>query len=87
MRDGVTQHVLQRGGDALEDISVELIAGAGHPKLQPRLFARLRRGRPHDPAKTRCGAAKRRHARLHQAFLQFGADPGLLGEQAFSLAD
>ena len=64
----------QRILDQFEDLAVELGLGADHFELD--ILAQLVAEIAHDPRQFLPGIADRLHARLHDAFLQFGRHIG-----------
>jgi hypothetical protein len=84
--DRITQHVLQRDGNPFQHVAIEVIAGTRHAQLQAGFLAGLGGGRTDHAAQARSGTAERRHAGLHQAFLEFGTDAGLLRQEPLGLA-
>ena len=86
MRDGIAQHVLQRRGNPFQNVPVELVAAARHLEFQAAILAGFTRRGADQAAQARRYGAERHHAGLHQAFLQFGAESRLLGQQCLGIA-
>ncbi len=71
---GVAHHVRQRILDQFEHLTIEFGLGAVH--LEFDLLAEFGGEVAHDARQLLPGVADRLHARLHDAFLQFGGDVG-----------
>ena len=84
MGHGVAQQVLKRRGHAFKHVAVKFAMGA--VELQLHLLAGIAGGLAQHATQARHQSVERHHARAHQAFLQFGADPRLLLQQAVVLA-
>ncbi len=83
VRNRVTQHVLERRLDAVEQVAIHFAVRAFHVQLGALAF--FLRGLAQRTAQVRHHGVERQHARAQQAFLQFRTDARLLDQQRFGL--
>ncbi len=83
VRNRVAQQVLERRQHRLEHLPVDLVVLAVDDQLG--LLAGVGAGLAHDALQARQVPLERHHARLHEAALQVGRDPGLLRQQRVGL--
>ena len=79
--DGIAQQVFQRRRHAIEHRAVHFTLGTFNPQFD--LLAAVFGSLAHDAAQARQQGFEWHHARAHQAFLEFRADPRLLQQQGF----